>query len=384
MKKRSFVALIFSLFLFSNAGLYALWLPAYPFEVSYSLYSGDKKGDVSNFLHINAGLRFEALKQVYFDLSFLGDIFLHVNKKNGLYGEMLQKDAREFLNASINFPSITGLPLSLSFFFGKYDELGSFSILREHVKSLASSSPSMKSYPANIFRPNLDVKGLGLALYGAASNGFYTGFYTYWNAKNQDAFVYTNDFRFGFSYSTFSFESFLGFVAKKNAGDFRLKAGLVGNIDIDEYELFFEMGFAELAFQKMSFAHLASQFYVLFEPRVQREFFNASVSFFMSSPFQLPKDLESKKLRNTNFLGFNLLFGFGNLEMHKMNGGFSLLTAVNLFNITEVTPFTFSIAPFFTFSLHELEFNMRMPINPLLYKDLKRAVTFEFSIKAVY
>ena len=98
MKKRSFVALIFSLFLFSNAGLYALWLPAYPFEVSYSLYSGEKKGDVSNFLHINAGLRFEALKQVYFDLSFLGDIFLHVNKKNGLYGEMLQKDAREFLN----------------------------------------------------------------------------------------------------------------------------------------------------------------------------------------------------------------------------------------------------------------------------------------------
>lgn len=370
--------------MFSLKRVYALSLPAYPFEFSYSIYSGENKGDVTNLLKINAGVRLETIKAMYFDIFFKGDLILHMNKQKGLYTDLLQKDVQDFLNASANFPSIMGKRISLSLFFGKYDELGSDSILREYLKSSASASVFMKSYPANVFRPNLDISGVGLALYGATSNGFYTGFYSHWNAKTNEELTYTNDFRFGFSYSTFSFESFIGFLAKKNAQDFRMRMGIMGAISIEEYELFFELGFAHLALQKLGWEELNSQFYVLFEPRIVRQLFNVAISFFMSSPFQLPSDLESKELRATNFIGFNLLLGLGNLEEHRVNGGFSLLTSVNLLNFTEVTPFTFSIGPFITTKIGEIELSCKIPFNPLMYADLRRAVTAQVSVKAVY
>lgn len=383
MKK---VLVTISIFFFFSIAtrLYSLCIPAYPFEFAYTIYQGEKKGDVSNLLHVNAGVRLEAFKVAYFDLFFLGDLLLHMNKEKGLYADMMQKDVVDFLNASLNFPSILGHRISLALFFGKYDELGSDSILREHIKAFASASVFMKSYPANIFRPNLDIKGAGIALYGALPNGFYTGFYTHWNTKTGDSLAYTNDFRFGFTYSTFAFETFIGFMAQKRAEDFRVRLGAMGSANIEDYELFFEMGLARLAIQKLSLNEINSQFYVLFEPRVKKEKYNIAISFFMASPFQLPKDINDKNLKEKNFLGFNILVGFGNLEFHRVTGGFSILTAVDLLNITEVTPFSFSIAPFLTVGAGQVEFNFRMPFNPLLYKDFRRAIMGQVSVKAVY
>lgn len=384
MRKTPLIIFLILIYIFSVKRVDALCLPAYPFEFSYSIYSGENKGDVTNLLRINAGIRLESLKAMYLDIFFKGDLILHMNKENGLYADLLQKDIQDFLNASINFPSIMGKRISLSLFFGKYDELGSDSILREHLKSHASASIFMKNYPANVFKPNLDISGVGLALYGATSTGFYTGFYSHWDGKMNEDLTYTNDLRFGFSYSSFSFESFIGFLAKKQASDFRIRLGLMGAINIEEYELFFAMGFARLALQNLGWEELNSQFYVLFEPRIKRELFNVAISFFMSSPFQLPNDLESKELRATNFIGFNLLLGLGNLEEHRVNGGFSLLTSVNLLNFTEVTPFTFSIGPFITTKIGDIELSFKIPFNPLMYADLRRAVMAQFSVKAVY
>lgn len=384
MRKVPLTIFLILIYIFSSNRADALCLPAYPFEFSYSIYSGENKGDVTNILRINAGIRLETLKAMYFDIFFKGDLILHMSKQKGLYADLLQKDVQDFLNASMNFPSIMGKRISLSLFFGKYDELGSDSILREHLKSSASASVFMKSYPANVFRPNLDISGVGLALYGATTNGFYTGFYSHWNAKTNEDLTYTNDLRFGFSYSSFSFESFIGFLAKREASDFRVRMGLMGSISIEEYELFFEMGLARLSLQNLGWEEINSQFYVLFEPRITRPLFNVAVSFFMASPFQLPNDLESKELRATNFIGFNLLVGLGNLEEHKVNGGVSLLTSVNLLNFTEVTPFTFSIGPFITAKLSDVELSLKIPFNPLMYADLRRAVMAQFSVKAVY
>ena len=384
MRKAPLIVFLCLVYILSTKRVDALCLPAYPFEFSYSIYSGENKGDVTNLLRINAGIRLETMKAMYFDIFFKGDLILHMNKQKGFYADLFQKDIQDFLNASVNFPNMVGRRISLSLFFGKYDELGSDSILREHLKSSASASVFMRSYPANVFRPNLDISGVGLAIYGASSNGFYTGFYSYWNAKINSELTYTNDLRFGFSYSSFSFESFIGFLIKKNAKDFRMRLGVMGSINIEEYELFFEMGFARLALQNLGWEELNSQFYVLFEPRITRRLFNLAISFFMSSPFQLPSDLESNKLRSTNFIGFNLLLGLGNLEEHKVNGGFSLLTSVNLLNFTEVTPFTFSIGPFITTKIADVELSCKIPFNPLMYANLRRAIMAQVSVKAVY
>ena len=79
-----------------------------------------------------------------------------------------------------------------------------------------------------------------------------------------------------------------------------------------------------------------------------------------------------------------MLLGFGNLEEHKVNGGFSFLTSVNLLNFTEVTPFTFSIGPFITTKIGDVELSLKVPFNPLMYADLRRAVMAQVSVKAVY
>lgn len=376
--------LIISISFFSITNLFALNLPAYPFEFAYSLYSGDKVGEVNNFLHVNAGVRFEIIKFMYFDLFFKGNLLFNIDNQKGVSFEIEKDENNSFFNASLNFPSIMGKRISLSLFLGRYDALGSDSILKEYIKSSAASPLFMQHYPANVFRPDLDIKGAGVALYGATQGGLYTGFYSYWNMKPDDNFIYANDFRFGFAYSTFSFETFISFLAKKIADDFRMRLGIMGSVKIEDYELFFEMGFAKLAPHKLSLKEINSQFYVLFEPRIKKRLFNISTSFFMASPFQLPKDLNNNNLNSIHFLGLNVLLGFGNLEEHKINGGISILTAINILDVTEITPFTFSLAPFITVATSKLEFDFRIPINPLLYKNLRRAITAQFSMKAAY
>ncbi len=381
MRKYFFVVVISFL---SMGYLHSICLPVYPFEIGYYMYSGEKKGDVSSLFHLNTGFRIEKLKFVYFDFSILADVFFNINKEDGARSEMLQKDAREFLNASANFPSIKGLPLSVSLFFGKYDELSSDSILREHVKRSVPNSAFARGYPANVFRPDLAIGGLGLAVYGVAPNGFYSGFYGSWNTKASKDFALTNDFRVGFVYSAFIFESFIGFISKQTVEDSKLRSGVMASVEMEDAQLLLKMGLANIPIQKvLSLKDLASHLYLLVEPGIKRDFFDMALSFFLSSPFQLPKDLEKIGVRGNNFVGLNLLLGFGNLEMYRLHGGISLLTALSLPNVAEITPFTFSIAPFFTFVLSDFEFNLKMPFNPLFYNDLRRSVVFEFSVKAL-
>jgi len=388
MKKMPGTILIF--FFFSIlARLYAINLPLYPFELSYSIYPGEHTGEVENLVHVNAGVRIETFKEAYFDCFFLGDLLFKIDKnvakEKKVKVNMLEKDVIDFLAASINFPSILGKRLSLSLFFGKYDTLGSESILREHIKTQAASSVFMQSYPMNLLRPNLEVKGAGVAIYGAFLNGIYSGFYTHWNTKTNENFLYTNDFRLGFTYSTFVFESFMGFLATKSAKDFRLRLGSMGSVTIEDYEFFFELGLAKLQIKGINFTSLNSQFYVLFEPRIKKEKYNIALSFFILSPSEIEKGMHLQDFSKRRFLGFNVLAGLGNLELHKVSGGLSVLTAIDLQNIAQITPFTLSIAPFLTAIVkEELEFNFRLPINPLMYNNLREAVRGEISVKAVY
>lgn len=117
MRKVPLTIFLILIYIFSSNRADALCLPAYPFEFSYSIYSGENKGDVTNILRINAGIRLETLKAMYFDIFFKGDLILHMSKQKGLYADLLQKDVQDFLNASMNFPSIMGKRISLSLFF---------------------------------------------------------------------------------------------------------------------------------------------------------------------------------------------------------------------------------------------------------------------------
>lgn len=380
MKKFFLSAAIFLIFSFA---LNAQRVIISPFDLQSSIYGGENKKSVEIDVYMKSGLRVETNPFVYFDVSFDINIkklpsFFHFFPDKRTAGEV------KFLNASLSFPNLGAKYLSAALFWGKYDELGSESVIREYVKRKIAPPEFRKFYPASIFKPNTDIDGLGFAMYGAGSSGLYGGIYSYWNSKLGKDFVYTNDLRFGGAAGSFVFDSFASFAAKINIKDSKFRFGLTSFLDAEEYGLYFESGFAESCISELTAEAIQSKFYVLFEPRINKRIFNAAFSFFMSPVFTLPENLKNGSLDKSSLIGLNTLLGFGNLDLYKINGGISILTTLNPKNPSNLTPFSLSISPFFTVKTGKIEFDLRIPVNPLMYKDLRKAIIAQFSMKAVY
>ena len=57
---------------------------------------------------------------------------------------------------------------------------------------------------------------------------------------------------------------------------------------------------------------------------------------------------------------------------------------INPLKPTMITPFSFLIIPFYTLRADGFTLDFRLPVNPLLYKDISKMITAQISIKAVY
>lgn len=374
---------LFSVFFVSWTVLSAQQVVFLPFYLNSSIYGNKDKKSLEADVYMKSGLRVETNPFVYFDLSLDLNIkklpsFFHILPEKRTAGDF------KFLNASLNFPNLGSKYLSLALFWGKYDELGSETIMNEYVKRRLIPSEFRKFYPASVFKPNTDVEGMGFALYGAGSSGFYGGIYSYWNNKTGKDFAYANDLRFGGYADYFVFDFFAGFSAKRNLRDSKLRFGITGFLEAEEYGIYFEGGLAEFKLIGVNSKVLQSRFYVLFEPRVRKKIFNGAFSFFMSPIFNVPDSFKTGNTDNSALVGLNSLFGFGDLDVYGLNGGFSVLTTLDMKNISNVTPFSLSVSPFITARIGKVELDARLPLNPLKYKDLLRAVIVQFSIKAVY
>ncbi len=290
-----------------------------------------------------------------------------------------------FFGGSLNFPHIKNKLFAFSIFTGLYDYLGSDSLLQEHIKAKMSEPVFRTKYPASAFKPQNTISGTGIALHGASKNGFYSGGYAYWNQKLHEDIRIKTDIRFGGKFDFFSFDVFAGAAVPKDIKSAEFRTGITMLFTADEYyDFFLEAGIGKIKIEKPAMENFVSNFYASFEARIKKEKINAAIACFVSPVFLLPSGITDAVLKDSFFAGINTALTFGSLYFYNVEGGFSILASVNPQKPALITPFSFSVSPFITFKINRLEFDLRFPVNPLMYKNIKQMFTGQFSVKAVF
>lgn len=275
--------------------------------------------------------------------------------------------------ASIQFPYINEKPITASIFSGYFDDPSSSSLLREYFK-ITYSKPAFRSLPSGkVFDPDIDVSGTGIALTGVPKNkNIALGAYGYWNSLTGDEAKITSDVRIATPGTSFPANAYLGFHGEIPTGKAFFRGGFSSLLGSDTSgQLYIEAVLKDYAPGKK---RIDRNIHMLFEPRIKGEYQDISLTFFYSPVEE----------NNTNFLGTNLLWGIGNMERHKMRGGISLLGSFNPENPGTLTPFSFSVTPFYSIMKGDFVFQIAAALNPLLMSDYRTAGKIQATIKAVY
>ncbi|MEL3907557.1 MAG: hypothetical protein P1P64_00900 [Treponemataceae bacterium] len=335
-----------------------------------------------NSLDASFGFNVQAFPEAYFELNSnlsLNNIipFFHLDKSK-------RKPIEAFyLNSALTFPSIKNKNIYLAFFYGQYDYLNSDRILRETAKVKMESPSFQKDFPTSVFRPDLKVDGLGFALYGCLNYmPVYFAGYGYWNGGyTKETFEISSDFRMGYSFYAGAFNTFFGAKFSQDIKKTELRAGISASFKTAETnEFYFDIGIDKLVFPEPT---PYKKLYMLFEPRGIYDKFSFSIPFFMAPVSSLPKFMDQTKYADTSFMGIGLKLAGGNLEKYNFEAGTSFCTSINPENVSELTAFTFTASPFFTYAFSKYVIDCRLNIYPLLYKNPNELVNLSIQIKAV-
>lgn len=382
MKNKKLFIVAFFLFVIVSAYTQIISIPH--FENINSFYGDKNKPYFKASSNMFLKLRFIPTNVLYMDININADIkdlihFFAITDKNKVSGEF------NFFGASINFPHIKNKPLSLGIFTGQYDDLDSDSLLQEHVKTKITEPEFRAHFPGAAFKPQNKIIGTGLTISGAIANSVYSGLYVYWNQRIDEKMQIKTDSRFGGSFDLFSFNLFLGVAFPKKTNEIELHSGITMLFEADDYyDFFLEAGIAKIKFEQPTIESFVSNLYSSFEARIKKEIFNFTIGCFVSPVFLLPPGLAGEDFKDSFFAGLNTQFTFGSLNLHNLEGGFSVLTSVNPQKPAIITPFSFSVSPFITFKINQCECDLRFPINPLMYNNITQMFTGQLSIKAVF
>ncbi|HKL85985.1 MAG TPA: hypothetical protein VJ861_06610 [Treponemataceae bacterium] len=278
-----------------------------------------------------------------------------------------------FDGASIQFPYINETTTVLSVFTGFFDDPSSSSLLRDYFK-LTYTKPTFRSLPSgSVFDPQVDINGTGVALTGVPGNkNIAIGVYGYWKSLRNDEGMLTGTFRIARPGTVFSVNAYGGFIGEITTGKAFINGGFSSLLGSDSSgQLYIEAIIKEYSPGE---TRIDRNIHILFEPRIKGEYQDVSFTFFYSPT----------KENNTNFLGTNLLWGIGSIEKQKMRGGLSLLGTFNPENPGTLTPFSFSVTPFYSIMKGDFLFQIAATLNPLLMNDYRSAAKIQGTIKAVY
>ncbi len=286
-----------------------------------------------------------------------------------------------FDGASLLFPSVFHSPLNVSVFSGYYDDPASLSLLRDLLK-VHIPAPEFFSKPAGkVFSTEKRITGTGIAMTSLPGNrNMAAGMYGYWNLKTNSDALSSFDLRFGSVTDSLQFNAFTGISFEMLNSTATMRGGLTAIFDSGSGNILY----AEMGIRRYSFGASDNDrnLYLLFEPRIQWGKADFAFSFFSSPVFVTGSS--DRVTAGGTYLGMNLLAGFGNLRADKMRGGISLLTSLNPENPGTITPFSFSISPFYSMLLSDFLFEVTTVIKPLLYNDPYSMAEVMISFKAVY
>lgn len=286
-----------------------------------------------------------------------------------------------FDGASMEFPKIFYSPLNFSFFTGYYDDLLSDSLLRNLLKAEIPTPEFHEKLAGMVFSTENRIFGTGGALTGIPGNrNVVTGFYVYTNSRTDKKMVTTGDVRLGGITELLKINVYSGISVERKDGDLTMHGGMTALFNSESgNELYVQMGINTYEFGS---SDNDKNIYLLFEPRMHWKSADLAISFF-SSPI-LNSRQTTLFIEEGNYLGTNILLGIGNMQVHKMRGGISILGSLNPEEPESVTPFSFSISPFYCVRVSDFSFEITTVIKPLLYDDLYSMAEVMISLKAVY
>jgi len=287
-----------------------------------------------------------------------------------------------FEGADASFPSVAGGPLSVTVFTGYLDDPASASLLRELLK-VTVDEPEFHGMPAGTaFSPETEIRGTGFGLTGIPNNAnMAAGLYGYWNTCTDDDAAYTLDLRFGFIRDILVMNLFTGVTLLADDVSFSYRGGATALMRSGGgHELYVEAGIRGL---EAGMDEAGKNLYLLFEPRLHLGMTDVVLSFFSSPVF--PENLPQQAVEaESNYLGFNGLIAWGRLDLERMRGGISVLGCLDPEDPGTVTPFSFSVSPFYSVRLSDYVINVTAVVKPLLFDDPREAVELRLLLKAVY
>ncbi len=288
-----------------------------------------------------------------------------------------------FDNASVFARLPLATPAGLTVFTGTFDDPSSDTLLRDWLKR-SIDAPEFHDLPAGMpFSSESKIEGTGLMIATVPGDSAWAnGVYAYWNGRNGSESIFTGDARVAATGDLFAINAFAGISmqSEESRNTFRgaftaLLAGESGN------ELYLTMGLGNSEFGD---SEMGRRLYLVFEPRIYWERADLALAFFSSPVFpanavsSVPEDSESV------YLGANALVGFGNLDTDGMRAGVSFLGSINPDDPGSVTPFSFSVTPFYSMMISDFQFTLSSAIKPLSLDDPGTAIEICLSLKAVY
>lgn len=288
-----------------------------------------------------------------------------------------------FKGGFVEFPSVAGQPLNISVFTGYFDDPASGSLLRKMMKVEIPASEFHGKPGGLAFSPETGITGSGLAVTAVPYNkSTALGFYGYWNDRTDDTSKITYDTRVAMATGALQFNAFGGATYEKGPAEISFRGGVTTLLNTGSgNELYTEIGIKSFSVGQSG---LDRNLYFLFEPRLYWERADMAISFFSSPVFPsnvpgyVTVDAES------NYIGANLLTAFGNIRLDRMRGGISLLGSINPADPGTVTPFSFSISPFYSIMISDFLLDITAVIKPLLYDDPESVGELRLNLKAVY
>lgn len=302
-----------------------------------------------------------------------------------LYG--LDKDPDEgsfsFDGADITFPSLNRTSWSCILFTGHLDDPASDSLLREFLK-IRLDKPEFHGLPSGMFfSPESEIRGTGIGLAGLPGNAnTVTGFYSYWNDRIGDDAAGSFDLRLGIAGRVLLVSAYGGSTFSVHGSNAVFRTGIASLANPEKpYQIYAEAGLKQ--FDSGS-SDLGKNMYLLFEPRIYLENTEFALSFFSSPVFPENAPQHVAIEAESNYIGINFLVAFGNTDYKKWRSGISFLTSMDPEEPGTLTPFSFSISPFYTIQLSDYTLDITAVLKPLHLDDISEAGEIRLLFKAVY
>ncbi len=285
-----------------------------------------------------------------------------------------------FEGASAELPNFLDSPLTWVFYTGRYDDLGSDTLMRKELNDGIDYPRFGSSALASLFSSHGELRGTGFGIQSVPGNGpAVLALYGSWNGAAWNEAEERNDAQVSFVTDTVRFNAFGGMRIRLISSDTKLRAGFTASLgDTGGNEVFVQLGLLDFT----PGTGLERKAYLIFEPRIHAEHADFAMGFF-SSPLYSDTEATDASYEGT-YIGTNLLIAVGSLELDRVRGGLSISGAFDPENPGSVSPLTFSLNPFISFAISDYVLDTSISINPLRLADPATAGEIRVSLKAVY